>query len=889
MGTALAAAEIDGGCRDGGLVVAASDRAARAVVARSTSAAARRASPLGPLPPSRLGMLRPLRLGRTRARRPPGAESRAGAVALGRHCGEREQPATCSKVRATGWPPWPCKRTRCSAPMRRATCARRRAGWDQDAGAFSDWLAAFDAAVPRQQLRQRQPHSARSACLLQDEHEPRPPLLLAGFDRLCCPTQQVLFDAWGEWQARCSRRAGQRIRFLPSRSRASIRAGRLRPVVPAANRRRSASPACSSLRRTSPPAAAKSSVPFSASDRTRRCTALRVFAGSSAQPGRPGPQRAIAVALAGCARSRRKKWTGCFPTGFATVSANESAALQAYMRALRRRSLERTQWTLRAFRCARTARLQDAARRMDSAHDPARAACCGVADPPQAPFDWAALVPHLLQAHRARPASTRFRAPNFRPSIAGSRHSTPAARSASMARRITWTDFLSMLARTLTRRCSRPSPPTRPSRSPGRPSRPASPRTQSGSSAQTRMPGPPPAPLILCCPPQSSAKRHAPCLAARTTGSSRRPSPRAFSPPLRIVHFSYAAPEERCRRRGPRASSRSSPARRSLCPLIWRSPAVPPPLTIALSKTSVSIALPTPAPVRRAARASSPRSRNVRSRPSPPRASSAGWEPAEAGLTAAQRGQLLHAVLHAVWAGPPHGFRTLEDSGPSRPRMPSSKAMCKASSANEMPAAVRERMPPRYLELEERRLTRLVTEWLQYESTRLRTSPSPKPRSDRPSPLPGSRSTCVSTASTASTTTPSWSSTTKPATSPRRSWQLPRPDDVQLPLYAGFALDEDEDPRRPRLCQTARRRSYLRRPRGAMPRQLSSPGSKAPTLSSRRRFTAEQLIDWKECIEQLARDFLAGRADVNPRDPPKTCERCDLQTLCRIQENRDSG
>jgi ATP-dependent helicase/DNAse subunit B len=49
---------------------------------------------------------------------------------------------------------------------------------------------------------------------------------------------------------------------------------------------------------------------------------------------------------------------------------------------------------------------------------------------------------------------------------------------------------------------------------------------------------------------------------------------------------------------------------------------------------------------------------------------------------------------------------------------------------------------------------------------------------------------------------------------------------------------------------------------------------------------AESLIDWRKCIEQLAKDFLAGRAEVNPREYPKTCERCGLQTLCRIQESQ---
>jgi hypothetical protein len=35
----------------------------------------------------------------------------------------------------------------------------------------------------------------------------------------------------------------------------------------------------------------------------------------------------------------------------------------------------------------------------------------------------------------------------------------------------------------------------------------------------------------------------------------------------------------------------------------------------------------------------------------------------------------------------------------------------------------------------------------------------------------------------------------------------------------------------------------------------------------------------------MARDFIAGRAEVDPREYPKTCERCGLQALCRIQDN----
>ena len=51
--------------------------------------------------------------------------------------------------------------------------------------------------------------------------------------------------------------------------------------------------------------------------------------------------------------------------------------------------------------------------------------------------------------------------------------------------------------------------------------------------------------------------------------------------------------------------------------------------------------------------------------------------------------------------------------------------------------------------------------------------------------------------------------------------------------------------------------------------------------------TPALLSAWREKIEQLARDFIAGRADVDPREYPDTCERCGLYTLCRVRERED--
>jgi ATP-dependent helicase/DNAse subunit B len=116
-----------------------------------------------------------------------------------------------------------------------------------------------------------------------------------------------------------------------------------------------------------------------------------------------------------------------------------------------------------------------------------------------------------------------------------------------------------------------------------------------------------------------------------------------------------------------------------------------------------------------------------------------------------------------------------------------------------------------------------------------------------------------------------------------RSWDLPRPDDVQLPLYAGFALDPEEELGGLVFAKVrAGNHAFVGRVGDAKATLLGNlPGNNALVKDS---LSLEQLMDWRDCIEQLARDFLAGRADVNPREYPKTCDRCGLQTLCRIQE-----
>jgi ATP-dependent helicase/DNAse subunit B len=241
-------------------------------------------------------------------------------------------------------------------------------------------------------------------------------------------------------------------------------------------------------------------------------------------------------------------------------------------------------------------------------------------------------------------------------------------------------------------------------------------------------------------------------------------------------------------------------------------------------------------------------------------------------------------VLHAVWSGPPNGIRSHAELLSLTDREAFVSGHVRRVFAQELRPHLRQRMPRRYLELEELRLIRLVTEWLNYEATRAPfevagtevTHTVPVAglvldlRLDRLDRLNDGSQLVIDYKS----------GVVSPA-----EWMLPRPDDVQLPLYAGFAIDPEEvlsglvfAKVRPGDTIFA---GYVGDAAGTL-----FPGLKGSNPLVKKPFGAEQLVAWRECIEQLAKDFLAGRAEVDPREAPKTCERCGLQVLCRIQEHQ---
>ena len=114
-----------------------------------------------------------------------------------------------------------------------------------------------------------------------------------------------------------------------------------------------------------------------------------------------------------------------------------------------------------------------------------------------------------------------------------------------------------------------------------------------------------------------------------------------------------------------------------------------------------------------------------------------------------------------------------------------------------------------------------------------------------------------------------------------KAWE-PRASDVQLPLYATFALDRQEEPLGGLVF--AQVRAGDRKFAGSLwtPKETLFPWVNGAKALGKQKLSLEKLRIWRDAIESLVEEFLEGRAEVDPIDPRETCERCGLQPLCRI-------
>jgi hypothetical protein len=100
-------------------------------------------------------------------------------------------------------------------------------------------------------------------------------------------------------------------------------------------------------------------------------------------------------------------------------------------------------------------------------------------------------------------------------------------------------------------------------------------------------------------------------------------------------------------------------------------------------------------------------------------------------------------------------------------------------------------------------------------------------------------------------------------------WDGDRPDEPQIPFYCAT----HDAPVSGALFGNVNREGAVFT--GWTARDGIAPGAKTdPDLQAR-------ISEWRRTLERLARDFAAGRAEVDPK--PKACAHCGMEALCRVE------
>jgi len=748
-----------------------------------------------------------------------------------------------------------------------------RDGWQQDAAAFSRWLAAFDGACHAQNIFSAARLPLELTRALAGAPGERPPLLVAAFDRMQ-PTQREFLSAWGAWSQLRAVEAEPGLHLYQAPDAKSELAACARWC----SHRLAVNPRSKLLVITQELA-------------SRRGEMERAFLRCD-QPDTPLFEFSLGVPLMSAAPVKAAylilRWlTGALEeqeidwliSSAQSADSEESHALAARMRTLRHRGRQRPEWTLEAFlrQTAFPPLPATWARRMSAAERRLRE----LKSPRQTPVEWAGTVSQLLQdagwpGPRAR-SSAEFQV------LTRFQQALDACASLGFdGRRIPWSDFLAALGRTLNETLFTPESTDAPIQIVG-------PAESAGLAAdavwflgasETNWPATGAANPFLPIGVQREARM--PHASPQTDWELADTVTRRLIASASEIYFSYPRLDLDAEARPSRIVSALAGAPQKLPAEVEAVPLA----------DSVAISFPDESRIPYPAHAAHGGSSLLTAQSQCPFRAFAGqrlnaesWSSAEAGLTAAQRGNLLHAVMHSIWGGPPHGIR-------SHAELLSRKDDLSAFAAEHvrrvMPAALPEGacewMPKEYLELEAARLVRLVTTWLEFEAGRVsftveKTEAKAEPviaglrlklRLDRIDRLCDGSLLVVDY---------------KTGNVDAKAWELPRPEDVQLPLYACYGLDLNDEVGGLVFAKVQTgdgKQSFAGSVKNAKTTLLSSLNGNTNIV--KKPLTGDQLRKWRERIEQLAEEFIAGRAEVDPREYPKTCEYCGLEPVCRVPE-----
>jgi len=257
------------------------------------------------------------------------------------------------------------------------------------------------------------------------------------------------------------------------------------------------------------------------------------------------------------------------------------------------------------------------------------------------------------------------------------------------------------------------------------------------------------------------------------------------------------------------------------------------------------------------------------------RLGAAALEQGHAGLDPGERGTLLHRALALLWGELESQDRLLALGDEAR------AAVLRA--VDEAIGWMRRRRPDAlsaaFAELERERLSRLLGQLLELERQRapFRVLAREEPRALEVSGLRArGRVDRIDALADGGRVILDYKSGKAGA----GQWLDARPDAPQLPLYAVT----DPGPVAAAAFVVLRPDEIAFKGLAAGPGLL--PGAVPPDAPQTWR---SMLAAWRQVLDSLAAEFLAGHAPVAPKRYPRTCEYCQLGPLCRVQELFDRG